>query len=215
LPQRLQVTKKHKEFTHLREPFCLRAFVAKKTNKMIKVELQPILENELIKAIPLMEENYESLYAVASDPLIWEQHPNKNRYQKEVFEVFFKGAIESGGAFLVRDKKSGEVIGSSRYYFNGSEKKEVCIGYTFLARKCWGKNYNPTLKTMMLDHAFKFTDSVIFHVGSINIRSQKAMEKLGAVKIAEEARAYYGEKESVNFVYKIEKFNWRKDLNSL
>ncbi len=96
-------------------------------------ELQPHLENNLIKLIPLKKKDFEKLYQVASDPLIWEQHPDKDRYKKEVFEKFFKGALESGGAFLILDQNSGEVIGSSRYYDLDDDKKSIAIGYTFIA----------------------------------------------------------------------------------
>lgn len=169
------------------------------------MDLQPTLENEFVKLVPLQEEDFEILYKVASDPLIWEQHPNKNRWQREVFQNFFKGAIESKGAFLIYDSKTNEVIGSSRFYDWNTEKNNVSIGYTFYARNYWGGKYNPSTKHLMMQHAFKHVDSVIFHIGADNIRSQKAIEKLGAKKIAEEEIAYYGEETKLNFVYEIRK----------
>jgi RimJ/RimL family protein N-acetyltransferase len=172
-------------------------------------ELQPQIENEFVKIVPLKREDFEALYKIASDPLIWEQHPNKNRYQKEVFEVFFKGAIESKGAFIVYDTKTGNAIGSSRFYEWDETKKSISIGYTFFARNCWGKPYNKSLKALMLNHAFKFAETVLFHIGANNIRSQKAIEKLSAVKIAEEEMKYYGEQNTLNFIYKIEKISWQ------
>lgn len=171
--------------------------------------LQPILENELIRMEPLQEKDFERLYAVASDPLVWEQHPNKNRYKREVFETFFNGAMDSGGAFLVLDKASGDVVGSSRFYDLNQENSEVLIGYTFIGRKFWGGKYNPAMKKLMLDHAFKHLDNVVFHIGAKNIRSQKAIEKLGATKIAEIDVAYIGETETLNFIYRIRKEDWK------
>src|ERR1700741_3225245 len=143
-------------------------------------ELQPQLENEFVKIKPLNPVDFETLYQVASDPLIWEQHPNKDRYKREVFENFFSGAIESKGAFLVFDAKTNQPIGSSRFYELDEETGSVAIGYTFLAKDHWGSVYNPALKSLMLNHAFKFVDQVIFHIGANNIRSQKAIERLGA-----------------------------------
>ena len=96
--------------------------------------LQPTLQNEFVKIQPLKESDFEALYAVASDPLIWEQHPNKDRYKREVFENFFKGAMESRGAFLVFDQQSNQVIGSCRFYEWHPEKRTVAIGYTFFGR---------------------------------------------------------------------------------
>jgi RimJ/RimL family protein N-acetyltransferase len=175
---------------------------------MIAFELQPLLENELIKIQPIKESDFEILYGVASDPLIWEQHPNKNRYKKEVFEVFFKGAIESKGAFLVMDAKTNKTFGSSRYYDYDAVLKTIVIGYTFLARSYWGTTYNRALKNLMLNHAFKFVDSVYFHIGANNVRSQTAIRRLGAKKINEISVAYYGEPEKLNFVYEIKRNDW-------
>ena len=168
------------------------------------------LENERVRIQPLSEKDFEILYKVAADPLLWEQHPNKVRYQREVFATFFKGAMESGGAFLVFDAVTNMPIGCSRYYEPDEIAKSVSIGYTFIARDHWGGTYNHALKTLMLDHAFKFVDKVIFHIGAFNIRSQKAIEKLGAVKVEEVEMAYYGERNNLNFVYEIEKSNWEK-----
>jgi RimJ/RimL family protein N-acetyltransferase len=173
-------------------------------------DFQPTLENECVKIHPLQATDFERLYAVASDPLIWEQHPNKNRYQRPVFETFFKGAMESGGAFLVCDAKTKAVIGSSRYCEYNELAKTISIGYTFLARDHWGGLYNPALKTLMLGHAFAFVNEVIFHIGAGNIRSQKAIEKLAALKTGEAEIEYYGEPGKLNFIYSIQKANWTK-----
>ena len=177
---------------------------------MKNFNLQPILENEFVKIEPLKENDFEVLYAVASDPLIWEQHPNKDRYKRDVFEIFFKGAIESGGAFLVFDKQTGKAIGSSRYYDYNIENKSILIGYTFFARSHWGSKYNPALKNLMIQYAFQFIDAVIFHIGANNVRSQKAIERSGAVKTGELEVEYYGEASKLNFVYEIKKEGWQK-----
>jgi len=170
--------------------------------------IQPILENENFKLIPLKESDFERLFEVASDPKVWEQHPNKDRYKREVFENFFKGAIESKGAFLIVDKQSQEVLGSTRFYDFNEEKNSILIGYTFYGTKSWGKNVNPQVKKLMLDYIFEFVETVIFHVGKSNVRSQKAMEKLGATKVGEEEIAYYGELPKINVIYEIRKIDW-------
>ncbi|KQR72807.1 GNAT family N-acetyltransferase [Pedobacter sp. Leaf176] len=171
-------------------------------------DLQPVLENDLIRIIPLKEADFEKLYAVASDPLVWEQHPNKDRYKREVFENFFKGAIESNGAFIVYDKATDKVVGSSRYYELNNDNNSVAIGYTFIGRDFWGIGHNSALKKLMLDYAFQFVDKIILHIGATNFRSQKATEKLGAVKISEIEVAYYGEPLKWNFEYQIDKAKW-------
>ena len=166
--------------------------------------IQPIdLKNETIQLIPLQKIDFEELYKVASDPLVWEQHPNKLRYQKNVFHNYFEGALLSKGAFIIRENKTDEVIGSSRFYDFNEKESSILIGYTFIGRKFWGKGYNAAIKKLMLDYAFQFVDKVYFHVGALNIRSQKAIEKIGAVKVAEVEVKYYGEASKMNFVYLI------------
>ena len=142
---------------------------------------QPRLTGELLELRPLRTEDYEELYSVASDPLIWEQHPVKDRYMREVFDGFFREALESQGALVATDLKSGRIIGSSRFHGYDAERSTIEIGWTFLARKYWGGVYNGELKRLMLQHAFKFVNSVTFMVGAQNLRSQRAVEKIGGV----------------------------------
>jgi RimJ/RimL family protein N-acetyltransferase len=153
-------------------------------------DLQPHLKGELIELRPLTPAEWQDLFAVASDPLIWEQHPESDRYKEDVFKIFFSEALESGGAFVIIDKKNEQIIGSTRFFGYDAEKSEIEIGWTFLARKYWGGRYNRELKQLMLDHAFKFVENVIFYVGANNIRSQKATEKIGAVKDGLVEKAY-------------------------
>jgi RimJ/RimL family protein N-acetyltransferase len=145
-------------------------------------DLQPILNGEFLRLRPLRSEDFHDLYAVASDPLIWEQHPIRDRYKDEVFRVFFREALDSGGALVAIDSKSGRVIGSSRFHGYDKAKSEIEIGWTFLARSHWGGIFNREMKQLMLRHAFKFVNSVVFLVGPQNLRSQKAMEKIGGVR---------------------------------
>jgi RimJ/RimL family protein N-acetyltransferase len=146
-------------------------------------ELQPTLKGELVHLRPLRPEDWDDLYAVASDPLIWEQHPITQRYTEEVFREFFREALESGGALIVTDSIDGHVIGSSRFHAYDQDRSEIEIGWTFLARSHWGGVYNREMKQLMLRHAFRFVKSVVFLVGPQNVRSQKALERIGAVRV--------------------------------
>jgi RimJ/RimL family protein N-acetyltransferase len=143
-------------------------------------DLQPRLSGDRIEVRPLRTDDFDALFLAASDPLIWEQHPEPDRYTREVFQRFFDGAIESRGAFAVTDRRTGRVIGSSRYCNLKPAEHEVEIGFTFLERAYWGGEFNGELKTLMLAHAFRFVDRVVFVVGEHNLRSQKALEKIGA-----------------------------------
>ena len=174
----------------------------------MKINLQPTLSNAAIHLLPLSADDFEVLYAVAADPKIWEQHPNKDRWKREVFQTFFEGAMQSGGAFRVVDKASGQTIGSTRFYDHHPEEKSIFIGYTFYATAYWGKGINPMVKSLMLDYIFRFVDRVYFHIGAENIRSQVAISRLGAQKIGEEEVRYFGEAPKLNFTYEISKENW-------
>ncbi|MGJ1269515.1 GNAT family N-acetyltransferase [Sphingobacterium spiritivorum] len=171
-------------------------------------ELQPTLENQHILLQPLREEDFQILYAVASDPSIWRQHPNKDRWRKEVFQIFFDGAIGSGGAYVIKDKLTGMTIGSTRFYDYQAEDNSILIGYTFYATSYWGKGINSMVKKMMLNYIFQFVSKVKFHIGSQNIRSQISIARLGAVKIGHQDVAYYGEDSKPNYIYQIEREAW-------
>ena len=172
--------------------------------------LQPFLENENVQLVPLQENDFEALYEVASDPLIWEQHPSKDRYKIEVFTTFFKGALASGGAFKIIDKSTNEIAGSTRFYGLDENENSVFIGYTFYARKFWGSKLNPQVKKLMLDYIFNHVELVKLHVGSDNFRSRKAIERLGAENRGEVLVAYHGEVRNNNVEYWIRKENWVK-----
>lgn len=147
---------------------------------MTEFDYQPTLEGALLNLRPALPADLEALYAAASDPQIWAIHPDPERYRREVFERnFFTPAITGTGALVVIDRRSGSIVGSSRYYEWNPAAEEVAIGYTFLARSHWGGPFNRELKALMLHHAFRFARRVWFHIGIDNLRSRKAMEKIG------------------------------------
>ena len=145
------------------------------------LDRQPTLTGELLELRPLRQDDWAALFAVASDPLIWEQHPDSDRYKEDVFRQFFADALNSGGALVAVDRATGQIIGSSRYHGFDATERLVEIGWTFLARRYWGGRYNGEMKRLMLAHAFKTVDQVIFVIGPENRRSRRAVEKIGAV----------------------------------
>lgn len=169
---------------------------------------QQILSNEKVILKPLQKNDFEALFSQAADKEVWSQHPNKERYKREVFEVFFDGAMQSKGAFAIIDKEKNQIIGSSRFYDFNEKENSIFIGYTFYGKYFWGKNYNSQVKKLMLDYIFQFVDFVNFHVGNENFRSQKAMAKLGAENLGEMEIAYFGESSKKNILYRINKKNW-------
>ncbi|MEO9131783.1 MAG: GNAT family N-acetyltransferase [Sphingomonas sp.] len=145
-------------------------------------DLQPTLSGEHVVLRPIAAGDWEEMFAAAADPLIWAVHPAPDRYTEPVFRQYFDGALASGAAFAILDRETGRIIGTSRYHGYDAALGEIEIGWTFLARDYWGGAFNRQIKTLMLDHAFGFAETVIFMVGEDNFRSQRAMEKIGGVR---------------------------------
>ena len=145
------------------------------------MDFQPTLTGELALLRPTVPADWQEMFAVASDPLIWEQHPFHNRWQEPVFRAYFEDALASGGGLTILDKASGTIIGASRYAFHDPVRDEVEIGWTFLARVYWGGVWNREIKRLMLDHVHQYVGGAVFVVGENNLRSRRAMEKIGGV----------------------------------
>ena len=156
----------------------------------VSFDRQPVLRGELLDLRPLHADDFEALFRVAADPLIWEQHPDRNRYQEETFRAFFEEALTSGGALVALDRATGIIIGSSRYHGYDAERSVVEIGWSFLARAYWGGRYNGDMKRLMVEHAFRSVERVIFVIGPENRRSQRAVEKIGGVRAGTKTDAH-------------------------
>jgi RimJ/RimL family protein N-acetyltransferase len=147
---------------------------------MVDVDRQPHLVGDLVELRPLAPEDWDGLFAVAADPKIWEQHPQANRYQPDVFRTFFQDALDSGGALVAIDRLTQRIIGSSRFVWYDKPNRTIEIGWTFLARAHWGGRYNGEMKRLMIEHALRFADRIVFVIGPDNLRSRKAIERIGA-----------------------------------
>lgn len=158
------------------------------------VNRQPTLEGELVELRPTTEDDREPLFALASDPLLWELHPAHDRWQRAVFDRFFDEGVTKGGALTVVERATGRVVGSSRYGAHVSGQDEIEVGWTYLAREHWGGPYNAEMKRLMLDHILRDVGTVTFRVGEDNLRSRRALEKIGAVlRHGTEVRTMAGE----------------------
>lgn len=159
---------------------------SRRSDGIVTFDRQPLLAGEILDLRPLRPSDFDALYAIASDPLLWEQHPSKDRAQRSVFERWFEDAMASGGALVAIARADGKVIGTSRFDRYDAARREVEIGWTFLDRSLWGGLFNREMKQLMLEHAFHAVDSVVFRVHSGNVRSQRAVEKLGAIRVGME-----------------------------
>ncbi|MBL7373148.1 GNAT family N-acetyltransferase, partial [Escherichia coli] len=81
----------------------------------------------------------------------------------------------------ILDRATGTVIGSSRFDNWDEAADEIEIGWTYLARAYWGGVYNREIKRLMLAHIHRFVRTAVFTVGVGNLRSRRAMEKIGGV----------------------------------
>lgn len=174
------------------------------------MNLQPTLENDLILLRPLRENDFEELYDVAKDPLIWEQHPCRDRYKREVYSEFFKDSIKSEGSIIVVDKSKNSIIGSSRFKPVEGVEYAIEIGWSFLSRDYWGGKYNRSMKKLMIDYAFGFMEDIIFYIGKDNIRSQKAVEKIGGQRINGSPLKHLIKVSETDWTYRINKTDWEK-----
>jgi RimJ/RimL family protein N-acetyltransferase len=170
-----------------------------------KIDLQPHLIGENLELRPLRTSDWEGLFAAAADPMTWKLHPAHDRYKEDVFREYFHEALESKGALVAMDKKSQKIIGSSRYFWYGNQKNELEIGWTFLTRSHWGGAHNREMKRLMLDHAFTSVDYVIFLVGTTNLRSRKAMEKIGGILTDRRVIRNLHGKDIEHVIYRIDK----------
>ncbi|GHN01880.1 putative acetyltransferase [Cytophagales bacterium WSM2-2] len=170
------------------------------------MDLQPTLQDDLILLRPLREDDFENLYAVAADPLIWEQHPSKDRCKRHVFQVFFREAMEGRGAFAVVDRKTEKIIGSTRFNRVKESANAIEIGWTFLARSHWGGPYNQAMKRMLIQHAFQFVDNVLFYIHETNFRSRKAVEKIGGLRITSLDGVVLETRSTASVIYEVNKF---------
>ena len=166
------------------------------------LDRQPLLETERLILRPLTEADREALYAIASDPAVWEQHPIHDRWRREVFDGFFDEGLASGGSLAVIRKSDERIVGHTRYdKYDPEEGGVVEIGWTFLGPALWGKGYNPEMKRAMLAHAFAEVATVEFRVGDTNYRSRNALEAIGAVRTDRYELGRYEGKRLVHLVY--------------
>ncbi len=144
------------------------------------MDLQPVLQNKLVVLRPLKGADFDALYALAKDPLVWEQHQHSDRYRPDVFRAYFDSGMAAGTALAILDAASGTPIGSSRYRVVDAATGVCEIGWSFLGRAYWGGSYNRAFKSLMANHALQYFNTLVFYVHPQNMRSQRAMEKLGA-----------------------------------
>jgi RimJ/RimL family protein N-acetyltransferase len=170
------------------------------------LDLQPTLTGTHITLRPLAAQDFDELFAAASDPLVWAQHPDPDRGTPEGFPPFFDDALRSKCCLVAIDPARRSVIGWSRYS-NYAPGERITIGYTFLARSHWGGTANAKMKRLMLRHAFTDVQEVLFTVAERNLRSRRAVEKLGAELAGAEEAPRWGQ---IHVIYRLTPQLWAR-----
>lgn len=176
--------------------------------------LQPTLENDLLIIRPMQADDFDSLYNVASDPLVWAQHPAKDRYQLPVFTALFEDGLASGSAFVVIDKATNAIIGSTRFNPVKESVNAIEIGWSYLACAYWGGITNKSQKHLLMDYAFQHVENVLFYINKDNVRSRKAVEKLGGMLITHLDAQLLDARSDVAVIYKIDKNAYKFNKNA-
>lgn len=175
----------------------------------VAFDFQPTLRGPRITIRPIAADDWDELFEAASDPKIWEQHPARDRYREPVFREYFDEAIESGSAFVFVDRACDRIVGSSRYDGHDPVTREIEIGWTFLTRAYWGGSYNREIKQLMLQHAFRFVETVVLWVGVANLRSQLATQKIGGV-LRDGIHARDQDQDNPHVIFEVRRENWHE-----
>lgn len=168
------------------------------------LDLQPVLVGPLITMRPLRPRDFDELLAAASDPLLWTQHPDPSRGTRAGFAPLFDAALNSRSCLVAIDAARRSIIGWSRYS-DYTPRESIVIGYTFLARSHWGGAANAEMKRLMLGHAFTDVQEVLFAVAERNLRSRRAVEKLGAELAGAEDAPRWGQ---IHVIYRLTPELW-------
>jgi RimJ/RimL family protein N-acetyltransferase len=161
-------------------------------NVFSQLNVEKDLSGHFVYLEPVNESYREVLRGLARDERIWEFTKTlmiNDRYDAQ-FDEYFDVALglpESGGqAFVIRtvDGKDGRIIGMTRLFNVEPKEKRLEIGHTWYVPDVWGKVYNKECKLLLLQYVFEMLgfNRVEFRVAHQNIRSQKAVEKIGGVK---------------------------------
>jgi RimJ/RimL family protein N-acetyltransferase len=144
-----------------------------------------ILTGETVKLIPLEKEHFEKLFIAASDKKLWQFTP-LDCSKQDTFNSVYNFAIaerEKGNQypFVIYHKATNEVIGSTRLFEIFPNDKKLEIGWTWIIAKYWATEVNFECKLLLLTYCFEVlkTRRVQLKTDAVNLRSRKAIEKIG------------------------------------
>lgn len=148
----------------------------------------PTLANERVLLKPLSEEDYEGLYAIGLEPLLWAVSINSIVSQEDL-QRYLKTAIEQRQhrqalPFTIIDKTNNQIAGCTRYGNISFEHKRLEIGWTWLGIKFQKTGLNRACKYELLQYAFEtlHMQRVELKTDALNMKSREAMRKMGATE---------------------------------
>ena len=144
------------------------------------------LEDDHVVLEPLSLDHVGALEAACADGALWQlwftsaPAPGQTMgYVEKALEGQQAGTVLP---FAVREKRSNEIVGTTRYYDYVTDPTRLGIGYTWYAKRWQKSHLNTACKRLLLKHAFERIgcDAVEFHTDARNLDSQRAIERLGA-----------------------------------
>ncbi|MEM8847746.1 MAG: GNAT family protein [Bacteroidota bacterium] len=149
--------------------------------------LNPVeLEGNLVKLLPLTESYNSEILDAASDGNLWEiwytSVPSKDSLDAYVDFALQQESEGLALPFVVIEKASGQVVGSTRYCSVDAHNRRVEIGYTWYAQRVQRTGINTECKHLLLQHAFETLDAIAveFKTNFFNFPSRNAILRLGA-----------------------------------
>ncbi len=144
------------------------------------------LENDLVKLMPLRLSQEEELWAIAQQIDLY-QYGSTDVSTKDKLTVYIQNALNEASAgksipFIIYNKQTSECAGCTRFGNIDPKNKVLHIGWTWISPALQGTGFNHQMKFLMLGHAFEemHYEKVEFRIDERNVRSRKAVEKLGA-----------------------------------
>lgn len=152
------------------------------------IETDLSLEGITISLMPLEVKHKEELFEVLKSPEVWKYSWRKVSTVEDIEQILMIAVhnkkIGKHIPFIVKDKLNGQVLGTTQICSIDQVNRNVEIGWTWLSPNVWRTKVNTECKFLLLKYCFEElkVNRVQFSVSGENIRSQKAVERIGATK---------------------------------
>lgn len=184
-----------------------------------------ILTGEKVILQPLTEDYFQKLTEASSEDIIWTYMPVKGSNPEMLLgaltEALHKRDLAEQYPFVVIEKASGRVMGSTRFLQLNETHRSLEIGYTWYQTEYWGKGFNEECKYLLLQYSFEILKTIRVQIitSDKNVRSKRAIERIGGIPegVLRNIILRNGEKKSIAY-YSILEEEWpevKKHLRQL